>query len=134
MLMIETELRLSPIHGIGVFVLEPVKRGDLVWRVDSRIDRIYCEQELTSLPAHVQRFLRTYSTWHEATKLFVLCGDNGRHFNHSANPSTVSNAVSFGEDRAAHDLIVGDELTSDYSTICDISRREGVDFNRAPLS
>jgi hypothetical protein len=44
----------------------------------------------------MQRFLRTYSTWHEPTRLWVLCGDNGRHFNHSDTPTTVSNAISFG--------------------------------------
>jgi hypothetical protein len=54
--------------------------------------------------------------------------DNGRHFNHSDTPSTVSNAISFGEDRAAADLAIGTELTSDYSTICDHVRQNGRGF------
>jgi SET domain-containing protein len=32
MLLFETELRPSPIHGIGVFLLEPVRAGEVVWR------------------------------------------------------------------------------------------------------
>ena len=122
-MLVETELRPSAIHGIGVFLLEPVRQGDLVWRFDSRIDRVYTDEEIATLTEHMQRFLRTYSTLHQATGLWVFCGDNGRHFNHSDQPTTVSNAIAFGEDRAAADLPAGTELTSDYRTICDTFRQ-----------
>ncbi len=128
MMLIETELRPSPIHGIGVFLLQPVSRGDLIWRFDARIDRVYTEAEIATLSEHMQRFLRTYSTWHQATALWVFCGDNGRHFNHSDEPTTVSNAIGFGEDRAAADLPADTELTSDYRTICDNFRQNGHRF------
>jgi SET domain-containing protein len=128
MMLVETELRPSPIHGIGVFLLQPVSKGDLIWRFDARIDRVYTEAEIAGLPEHMQRFLRTYSTWHQATELWVFCGDNGRHFNHSDQPTTVSNAIAFGEDRAAADLPAGTELTSDYRTICDNFRQNGHEF------
>ncbi|HEY8572795.1 SET domain-containing protein [Phenylobacterium sp.] len=128
MMMVETELRPSPIHGLGVFLLEPVKKGDLVWRFDSRIDRVYAPEEVASLPAHMQSFLETYSTWHETAGVFVLCGDNGRYFNHSEEPSTVSDGPAFGTDRAARDLAAGEELTSDYRTICDHVRKNGAGF------
>jgi len=101
MMMVETELRQSSIHGVGVFLTTPVREGELIWRSDTRIDRVYSQEELASLPDHVQRYLRTYSTWHERTQLFVLCGDNGRYVNHADAPSIVSNAISFGEDHAA---------------------------------
>jgi SET domain-containing protein len=128
MMMVETELRPSPIHGIGVFLLQPVRKGDLIWRFDARIDRVYSEGEIAALPEHMQRFLRTYSTWHQGTRLWVFCGDNGRHFNHSDEPSTVSNAIAFGEDHAVADLPAGTELTSDYRTICDNVRQNGHGF------
>lgn len=128
MLLFDTELRPSEIHGTGVFLLEPVKKGDVVWRFDSRIDRVYSEAEIVSLPERAQHFLRTYSTWNEACGLWVLCGDNGRHFNHSAAPNTVSDGIAFGQDIAAEDLPAGAELTSDYYTICDSVRRNGVGF------
>ena len=128
MMMVDTEVKASQIHGLGVFLLAPVPRGGLIWRFDSRIDRVYAEAEIASLPEHIQRYLRTYSTWHEQSGLYVLCGDNGRYFNHSDAPSTVSDAISFGEDRAARDLQPGEELTSDYRTICDHVRRNGNGF------
>ena len=122
MMMIDTELRPSGIHGIGVFLLEPLRKGDLVWQFDSRIDRVYAEDEIGSLPPRMQRFLKTYSTYHEGLRLWVLCGDNGRHFNHSSAPNTVSNGIAFGQDHALADLEAGTELTSDYATICDAMR------------
>jgi uncharacterized protein len=128
MLMVETVLKPSAIHGLGVFLTQPVPKGGLIWRFDSRIDRVYTPDEVATLPAHMQRFLETYCTWHEQAGLFVLCGDHGRFFNHSETPSTVSNAISFGEDHARRDLQAGDELTSDYATICDDVRLNGNGF------
>lgn len=128
MMMVETELKPSPIHGLGVFLKEPVPKDGLIWRFDARVDRVYTEEEIATLPAHIQAYLHTYSTWHDAAKLYVLCGDNGRYFNHSDAPTTVSNAISFGEDRAMRDLAPGEELTSDYKTICDSVRQNGNGF------
>ncbi len=54
MMMVETELRPSPIHGIGVFLVHPVRTGDLIWRFDARIDRVYTEEEIASLPEHLE--------------------------------------------------------------------------------
>lgn len=128
MMMVDTVLRRSAIHGLGVFLTVALRKGDLIWRFDGRIDRVYSPAELASLPIHIQRYLRTYSTWHEATRLYVLCGDNGRFFNHADTPSTTSNAISFGEDYAARNLAAGEELTSDYTTICDDVRLNGAGF------
>jgi uncharacterized protein len=130
MLMVETELRQSSIHGIGVFLGKPVRSGQLIWRFDSRIDRVFSDAELHEMPENLQHFLRTYSTLHDALKLWVLCGDNGRHFNHSDKPTTHSLGIAFGDDVAAVDLPAGTELTSDYRTICDAMRLGGIDFSQ----
>lgn len=129
MLMVDTELRPSAIHGIGVFLTEPVKAGQLIWRFDSRIDKVFSDAELKEMPERLQTFLRTYSTLHDDMKLWVLCGDNGRHFNHSDTPNTRSMGVAFGDDVAAFDLPAGAELTSDYRTICDAMRLSNMDFS-----
>jgi hypothetical protein len=128
MMLVDTELRPSGIHGLGVFLLQPVRQGDVIWQFDSRIDRVYSPDEVDSLPEHLQHFLSTYSTWHEQVGLWVLCGDNGRHFNHSVDPNTISDGIAFGRDIAAADLPAGTELTSDYRTICDNVRQNGVGF------
>jgi len=129
MMVVETELKQSAIHGIGIFLHEPVARCGLVWRFDSRIDPVYSEEEIAGLPERAHDFLRTYSTWHDGVKLWVLCGDNGRQFNHSDQPNTISDGAAFGTDVAAFDLPAGTELTSDYRTICDAVRQAGMAFD-----
>jgi hypothetical protein len=134
-LMVATELRPSKIHSIGAFLLEPISKAQLVWRFDSRIDRVFSDDELPGMPPTMQSFLRTYSTLHDGLSLWVLCGDNGRHFNHSDEPTTVSLGVAFGDDIAAADLAAGAELTSNYATICDAVRLHGAGFaQRQPAS
>jgi hypothetical protein len=128
MMMVRTELRPSAIHGVGVFLTEPVRRGQLIWRFDSRIDRTYSDAEINEMPEILQEFMRTYSTLHAELKLWVLCGDNGRHFNHSDKPNTRSLGIAFGDDVATFDLPAGTELTSDYRAICDAMRLQGMDF------
>ena len=125
MLMVETELRPSPIHGIGAFLLQDVRAGELIWRFDSRIDRIFSDAELETMPERLRGFLAMYSTFHEESGLWVLCGDNGRHFNHSDRPNTTSLGPAFGDDIAATDLRAGTELTTDYFAICDSVRKRG---------
>jgi SET domain-containing protein len=128
MLMVETQLQASPIHGIGVFLTEPVRKGQLIWRFDSRIDRVFSDAEMRDMPASLQQFLRTYSTFDANLNLWVLCGDNGRHFNHSDSPNTRSLGIAFGDDVAGEDIPAGTELTSDYRTICDAVRSNGFEF------
>ena len=125
MMMVATELRPSPIHGIGTFLLEDVECGSLIWRFDSRIDRVFADEELKHMPDSLREFLSVYSTYHEQSGLWVLCGDNGRHFNHSDEPNTKSLGVGFGDDIAAADLPAGTELTTDYRLICDAVRKRG---------
>ena len=125
MLMVETELAPSAIHGIGTFLTEPVRAGQLIWRFDPRIDRVIADAELAAMPPRLQDHLRTYSTFNADRRLWVLCGDNGRHFNHSDTPNTLSQGIAFGDDIAATDLPASTELTTDYRTICDSFRLAG---------
>ncbi len=129
MMMVETELRASPIHGIGVFSKTFVRAGDLIWRFDSRVDQVFAADELEEMPEQLKSFLKTYSTLHAELNLWVLCGDNGRHFNHSDNPNTRSLGIAFGDDVAAEDIEAGTELTSDYRTICDAMRSGELGFS-----
>ena len=82
------------------------------------------------MPESLRRFMTVYSTYHEKSGLWVLCGDNGRHFNHSDDPNTISLGVAFGDDVAAVDLPAGTELTTDYNLICDAIRAGGAPYLR----
>ena len=119
MLFVPTELRASPIAGVGVFLLAPVKKGVLIWRFDTRIDRVFSETELAALPEPTQSYVKIRAPWHEKTGLYVLSGDNARYFNHSDTPTVHSIGDGFSDDIAAFDLAVGTELTSNYHDFYD---------------
>ena len=125
MFLVPTELRPSPIHGIGVFLVAPVKKGELIWRFDSRIDRAYTEAEIESLPPMMQDYMKKYAVWHEPTKLWMYCGDNARYCNHADDATTTSLGGTFMDDIAPHDLKAGEEITANYRVICDKARLTG---------
>jgi hypothetical protein len=53
MLLVDTELRTSSIHGLGAFLLEPVREGQLIWRFDRRFDQIIDNLEVQLMPETV---------------------------------------------------------------------------------
>jgi SET domain-containing protein len=113
MFFIPTELRPSTIQGIGVFALVPLKKGQLLWRFDSRIDRLISKGEMDSMPDLTRQFVEIYAPWNRSTGLWLLCGDNAKYCNHSSNPTLLS-LGPFDDDIAAQDLDAGAELTADY--------------------
>ncbi len=46
MLVVKTFLKFSPIHGLGCFAGEDLKKGQLVWRFDPGIDLTFTEEEV----------------------------------------------------------------------------------------
>jgi len=119
MLVVKTQLKQSPIHGLGLFLAEPVSKGTLIWRFDSRIDRVYAETELAFLPESLALFVKTYGCWRRADRLWVLAGDDARFVNHADQPTLRAGGNAFDDNFAARDLAVGEELTNDYREVCD---------------
>jgi hypothetical protein len=126
MLLFDVELRQSSIHGIGVFLLQPVKKEEVVWHYHPRIDRVYTEADREALPPLISDFIDTYGCWHEKTGLWMVCGDHARFLNHSENPVLLAQGVAFSDYIAAGDLAVGTELNVNYHAICDKTRMNGV--------
>ncbi|MGE3623171.1 MAG: hypothetical protein AB7H77_04780 [Bdellovibrionales bacterium] len=114
MFVVPTELRPSPIHGIGVFILVPAKKGDLIWRFDSRIDRVVSQTEMESFPLVLRNFIEVNAPWNRETGFWMLYGDNAKYCNHSDNPTLLSVNGPFSDDIAACDLGAGTELTGNY--------------------
>jgi uncharacterized protein len=117
MLLISTYLAPSRVHGTGVFARRAIKKGTVVWRLDTRCDRIISEAEYESLPAKVKRDVFE----HHATGyagLLIVYGDHARFFNHSRRPNLKSrNPIS--DMVAARPIGAGEELFVDYFSISD---------------
>lgn len=119
-LMIRTEVRPSPIHGVGLFSLEYVKLGDKVSWVCDRC-RWYLEPYLQYSTFYVEADLvRRHGYLDSQFRLWCLPCDEMRYCNHSEEPNLRSESFA---DYAARDILIGEELTVDYRTF-DLEWRE----------
>ncbi len=115
MFVVRTSLRTSPIHGIGVFADEPIRKGQLVWQFDSRLDLVIPVDQMKDFPQAVQDYLRrlTYVEGQNGSCVMILCADNAKFVNHSDDPNLVDTPDGLQE-LAARDIAEGEELTCDY--------------------
>ena len=109
MLLIRTSLKLSPIHGIGVFAEEFIPEGALIAEWIHGVDVRIPQETFYSLSQEQREVIRHYAYLED--EVYWLCSDNMRFFNHSYNPNTTSRSLS---DFAARDIRRGEELTCDY--------------------
>jgi SET domain-containing protein len=109
MLLVETIVRPSQIHGLGCFANEFIPKGKRVWTFDRRIDVLVYKSQVSRLPRAMQKLLddKGFVAVRRWRKCIVLCGDDSRYMNHSDDPNTVKNV-------ACRDIQVGEELTCDY--------------------
>jgi uncharacterized protein len=117
MLLVSTTVKSSPIHGLGCFASERIKKGQLVWRYDERLDRRIPAADLHALPQPAQDFLRMYAyreTYH-GQDVYTLCGDHARHMNHSEAANLLSTGPDLEMDVAVRDIEIGEELTCNYN-------------------
>ncbi len=116
MLIIPTELRPSPIHGLGVFTREPVSHGSVVSRFMPPFDTEFPPELLSILTEAERTYLRHYSYHSVFSGFYVLPGDHDRFMNHSDTPNVIMNTDGSATCVAACPIAAGDELTCDYRT------------------
>lgn len=114
MLLVRTTLRASPIHGIGLFAAEDIASGTLVWRFAPGLDQRLDDVALAALSDAAREQVLGYAYVDARTGERILCGDDARFFNHSADPNVGDVPGNPYECVALRDIAVGDEITSDY--------------------
>lgn len=124
MLLIATEIRPVKDSKLGVFCLEKVSRGSIVWE-SGFPDVQISESDLNALPRLTQDLIFEYGVYSSALGMWYLCADNARFMNHApGNEASVRSTYIIDMlNIATRDLYPGDELTIDYSTVCDTFRR-----------
>lgn len=118
MLLVSTTAKPSPIHGLGCFTNERIRRGQVVWEFDPRIDLRIRMADLPSLPKAVQDLLHLcgYVEIWGGERVVILCADHARHVNHSDCPNVADTGPAADTSIAVRDIEVGEELTCDYWT------------------
>ena len=108
-MVIEVEVKPSPIEGLGVFALEPIAPGQCIRQIN-------VIREITSLaPLRDDQGERIDHCDYPNGKV-VLLGYPDRHLNHSCDPNAY---VRYEEDKcylyARRHIASGNEITCDYN-------------------
>ena len=109
MLLVKTYLEKSPIHGLGVFAGEFIRKGAKVWRFVESFDRVYSPQQFARLPKPAQEYIRNYGYRVDGEVLLTM--DHDHHMNHSEDANTHWRN---GHIVANRDIRKGEEITNNY--------------------
>lgn len=114
LLLVRTYIAPSPIEGIGVFAMDPIRAGQAIWRFVPGFDLLLPPDFLHQGDI---KWITKYTQTCEITGMLLLCADNMRFMNHSDNPNVNSTKPLFHgsqTDDALRDIAAGEELTCDY--------------------
>jgi SET domain-containing protein len=116
MLLVAVRVDRSPIHGLGVFAVEPIRAGSPVWRFTEGFDLDLDPKSVEEQPALFRRILIHYGYVEQRLQRFILCCDDARFINHSDRPNIEGDYSQdrYGIDMAVRDIAPGEELTADY--------------------
>ena len=117
LLLRHIEVRPSPIHGLGIFTTEPIKKGTSVSGWKAGFDFVLTSTEWLELPHLLRDFLYTFC-WRGENGRWYGSSDNARFTNHSKTPNLKWDERS-RTSIAARDIAAGEELTEDYQEFDD---------------
>lgn len=114
MLLVKHNVKPSPIHGLGIFLLQPVASGELVWRYASTFDTELSAEFVASLAPEDADTVYTHAEYFPERAVFRLGNDADIFMNHSSHPTLLDLGDAM---IATRDLFIGDELTCDYKEV-----------------
>ena len=136
MLLIETCVRPSGIHGMGLLAVRFVARGTPVWRFEPGFDHDFSPAQFAALPPIAQRHARWFCFVSRLNGHVILSGDHACFINHSPTPNTgaLPEAEPPVVTVALRAIAAGEELTcNDYDYDADTPWKLGLVPNDAPL-
>ena len=111
MLVIRTYLDRSPIHGVGIFTSEFVKKGTRIWEHHPLMDFKLTPEQLNELPEPAREFVEIVAVPYPfGADNYWLSLDNCNYMNHSDTPNTEGLVIGV----ANVDIPKDTELTVDY--------------------
>lgn len=113
MMLVRAYLAPSSIEGLGVFSRDPIKKGDIVWRFDTRFDQLIPRALLSESDDRTREFIERYGyDMPDHPDHLALDADEGRFMNHCETPNLDFTSPDLGI--ALVDIPAGVELTCDY--------------------
>ena len=116
MMLIETRVRPSGIHEMGLFTVAFVPRGTPVWRFERGFDHDFSPAQFAALPPLAQKHTRWFCFVSRETGHVILSGDHACFINHAPAPNTgaLPDAQPPVVTVALRDLAAGEEITCNY--------------------
>jgi uncharacterized protein len=114
MLLINTHIQPSEIHGLGLFAAEDIPKGTWIWKFHSNTTQVFSQRKFLSvcqeLSFHALKNFIDYSYIRKG-KIYYI-NDNTRFINHSTTPNVgfLSNLSEI----ALQDIKKGDEIIENY--------------------
>ncbi len=109
MLLVKTYLDKSPIHGIGVFAGELIRKDTKIWRFVFGFDRYYSKRQIAKLPKPAREHIKLHG--YQWGNEILLSMDYDTFMNHSDRPNTYFHN---GYVLARRNIRNGQEITNDY--------------------
>src|SRR3989344_5700108 len=113
MLCVKTKITSSDIQGIGLFAEQFIPKGEIVWKFMPGFDLLLSKEEIQKLSPAARAQVRNYAFLDKKYQKYMLCGDDGRFFNHSTDPNCDDSDSDITI--ATKDIHQGEELTVDYT-------------------
>jgi len=116
MILIQTRVGLSAIHGCGLFAAAFVPRGTPIWRFLPGFDQEFTPEEWAALPEPARGHTRHFCFVRPGDLRVILSGDHACFINHIESPNTGSpvNPTLPVTTIALRDIAAGEEITCDY--------------------
>lgn len=118
MLMVPTKVQSSEIHGLGLFALEAIPKGTLVWQFVQGFDiTVSVHDQITGFnlrdacPQAASDFLEKYAYKTDHGE-YEVCVDDARFMNHSTSPNIQATG---DRNYAIRDIAAGEEIVCDYA-------------------
>lgn len=116
MMLVETRVGSSAIHGMGLFAKNSLPKGTPIWRFEPGFDQVFSAKAIAELPSVAQDHARHFSFISKADGFSILSGDHACFINHSDSPNTGAPTESTPAVTtvALRDIAAGEEITCNY--------------------
>ena len=112
---IRYRLDISPLHGVGLFTTQLLKKGQLVYTASPLLDLNISQAAFDSLCPSEQQEIRWWGFWNKSEQVWHVDFDVSKFMNHSYQ-ATVTQDPNHVDAYliAARDVEAGEEMTQNY--------------------
>lgn len=112
MLTVKTKIDNSTISGIGLFAVEDIDEGQIVWKNNAGSELMISQSEFDQLSDYMKNIYQHSGYLDKVDKQWKLPLDNARFMNHAPKPNTLQNAD--GDYVAVKRIWIDEEITCNY--------------------